>query len=176
MAAAAITAAAVIAACGSNSPNRPSSTGAATTTATPNGALAYARCMRAHGVPNFPDPTGGNNKRALVSALEHVSNSRAQAAATACISVNGGSPGTGQGATRARANTTAMLAFARCMRRHRFASFPDPTANGQLTHQMLANAGINLHQPALAQAADSCVRVTHGAITKTTVARFIAAQ
>ena len=76
MAAAAITAAAVIAACGSDSPNRPSSTGAATTTVTPNGALAYARCMRAHGVPNFPDPTGGNNKRAVISAMEHVSDSR----------------------------------------------------------------------------------------------------
>src|SRR5665213_2949165 len=27
--------------------------------ATGNGALAFARCMRAHGLPNFPDPTGG---------------------------------------------------------------------------------------------------------------------
>ena len=32
-----------------------SSTTAATTTT--SGALAYARCMRSHGVANFPDPT-----------------------------------------------------------------------------------------------------------------------
>jgi hypothetical protein len=176
MAAAAITAAAVITACGSNSPNRPGSTGAATTTATPNGALAYARCMRAHGVPNFPDPTGGNNKRAVISAMEHVSNSRAQTAQTACERVNGGTPGTSEGAPHDRANAAAILAFARCMRRYGFASFPDPTASGQLNHEMLATAGIDLHQPALVQSADTCVSVTHGAITKATVARFIAAQ
>jgi hypothetical protein len=41
---------------------------------------------------------------------------------------------------------------------------------------MLAKAGINLHQPALVQAADACVGVTHRLITKATVARFIAGQ
>ena len=59
-----------------------------------------------------------------------------------------------------------MLAFARCMRSHGFPSFPDPTSTGELTHEMLANAGINLHQPAVVQAADACVGVTHGVITK----------
>ena len=48
------------------------------------------------------------------------------------------------------------------MRSHGFPSFPDPTSSGQLTHEMLANAGINLHQPAVLQAADACVGVTHG--------------
>lgn len=35
---------------------------------------------------------------------------------------------------------------------------------------MLANAGINLHQPAALQAADACVSVTHGVLTKAAVA------
>jgi hypothetical protein len=39
---------------------------------------------------------------------------------------------------------------------------------------MLARARINLHQPAIAQAADDCVSVTHGVITRAMVARFIA--
>ena len=39
---------------------------------------------------------------------------------------------------------------------------------------MLANAGIDLHQPAVMQAADACVGVTHGFITKAAVARFVA--
>ena len=69
-----------------------------------------------------------------------------------------------------------MLAFARCLRSHGFANFPDPSSSGDLTHQMLANAGINLHQPAMLQAADACVSVTHGVITKTAVARFVAGQ
>jgi hypothetical protein len=149
-----------------------SSTTAATTT--PNGALAYARCMRSHGVTSFPDPTGGNNKPAVVSALQAVGNSQAQAAETACIHVNGGSPGTGQTAAQSQARTAALLGFARCLRSHGFPSFPDPTTSGQLTHEMVANAGINLHQPGLLQAGDACVSVTRGVITKAVVARFVA--
>jgi hypothetical protein len=45
-----------------------------------------------------------------------------------------------------------------------------------VTYEMLANAGINLRQPAALQAADACVSVTHGVITKATVARFVAGQ
>jgi hypothetical protein len=38
---------------------------------------------------------------------------------------------------------------------------------------MLAEAGINLHQPALLQAGDACVSVTHGVLTKADVARAV---
>jgi hypothetical protein len=69
-----------------------------------------------------------------------------------------------------------MLAFARCLRSHGFPDFPDPTSSGQLTHEMLATAGINLRQPALVPAADACVSVTHGLITKAAVARFVAGE
>src|ERR1700733_2624865 len=87
--------------CGGNS----SPAAVTATAATQNGALAYARCMRSNGVPNFPDPTGsgGANKTAIVSALKAVSNSRDQAAQTACIHVNGGSPGTGQSVAQGHA-------------------------------------------------------------------------
>ena len=156
-----------------------STTAATTATATTqNGALAYAHCMHSHGVPNFPDPTasGGNDKQAIVSALQAVGNSQAQAAQTACMHVNGGSPGTRQSATQSQARTAAMLAFARCLRSHGFPDFPDPSSSGQLTHEMVANAGINLHQPAVLEAGDACVSVTHGVITKAIVARFVAGQ
>jgi hypothetical protein len=154
-----------------------STTVATTTTATPNGALAYAHCMRSHGVTNFPDPATSeeNDKEAVVRALQGVSSSRAQAAQTACIHVNDGTPGTGQSAAQSQMHTAAMLAFARCLRTHGFPRFPDPTS-GQITHEMLAQAGIDLHQPAVLQAADACVSVTHGFITKTQVARFMAGQ
>jgi len=160
----------VAAGCGSGS----SKTAAKTTVATPSGALAYAHCMRSHGVTNFPDPTGGNNKQAVVNALQAVGNSKAQAAQTACMHVNGGSPGTGQSAPASQPRTATMLAFARCVRSHGFPRFPDPTSSGQLTHAMLANAGINLHQPAVLKAGDACASVTHGVITKAIVARFVA--
>jgi hypothetical protein len=73
-------------------------------------------------------------------------------------------------------STGPLLAFARCLRSHGFPKFPDPNRSGQLTHQMLAQAGIDLHEPALLQAADACTSVTHGVITKAAVARFVAGQ
>jgi hypothetical protein len=39
---------------------------------------------------------------------------------------------------------------------------------------MLASAGINVHQPAVVQAADACVGVTHGVVTRATIASFVA--
>lgn len=173
---AAIAAAAVIAACGSSSPT-PHSSGAATTSATFSGAVAYARCMRSHGVAGFPDPSssGANSKQGIVRALQQAGNSRAQAAQTACMHINAGSPGTGGGSgAPTQARTAAFLAFARCIRRHGLANFPDPSPSGELTQQMVTDAGINMQQPAVVQAADACVGVTHGLITKAIVARFIA--
>ena len=49
----------------------------------------------------------------------------------------------------------AFLTFARCIRSHRLPSFPDPTSSGELTHQMVANAGISMRQPAVLQAGDA---------------------
>jgi hypothetical protein len=135
--------------------------------------VAYAQCMRTHGVPNFPDPTSsGGSKEAVVSALKEVSNSQAEAAQTACqhLQPNGSQPTQAQFAQHLR----ALLAFARCMRTHDIPNFPDPTSSGQVTHEMLAHAGINLHQPAVLQAADACVSVTHGVLTRAAVARFAA--
>jgi hypothetical protein len=140
------------------------------------GLLAYASCMRAHGVPNFPDPAGdaGNEKEAVVSALRRVSNSQVKAAQTACLHLQprggGGQPTPAQLAQHLR----DLLAFAGCMRTHGIANFPDPTSSGQITHGMLAGAGVNLHQPGVLPAADACVSVTHGALTKAAVARFAA--
>ena len=62
------------------------------------------------------------------------------------------------------------------MRMHGILNFPDPTSSGQVTHEMLAKAGVSVHQPGVLQAADACVSVTHGALTKAAVARFAAGQ
>jgi hypothetical protein len=143
-------------------------------TATQSGALAYSGCMRSHGVPNFPDPAGGGaiTKEAAIKAFKEVSNSEVVAAQTACrhLQPNGGQLSPAQLTQR----LSDLLAFARCIRTHGVQSFPDPTSSGQLTHEMLSSAGIDLHQPAVLQAADACVGVTHGALTKAAVARFAA--
>jgi len=136
--------------------------------------VAYAQCMRTHGVPGFPDPpsSAGNTKEAVIRVFREVGRSQVVAAQTACqrLQPNGGQPDQAQIAQ----HIGDLLAFARCMRTHGIQNFPDPTSSGQVTHEMLAKAAVDVHQPAVLQAADTCVGVTHGLLTKAVVARFVA--
>jgi hypothetical protein len=175
LATAAIAAATVIAACGTNSASS-SSTGSHLTTAqirqAEQAAVSFAGCMRSHGVSNFPD-SPYQQKHLLSSSSAHAPAVQSAVAACSHLLLHGGqSPSP----PRSQGQTAAMLAFARCLRSHGFANFPDPTSSGDVTHQMLATAGINLQQPALVRTADACVGVTHGVITRALVARFVAGQ
>jgi hypothetical protein len=133
--------------------------------------LRFAACMRSHGVAGLPSPVGA--PAAFKHSLGNTSPTFTSAT-TACGHLLPGQENQTQGQAHTRQQTDAMLAFARCIRGHGFSRFPDPTGNGSLTHQMLAQAGIDLHQPAVVQAADACVSVTHGLLTRVDVARFIA--
>jgi hypothetical protein len=136
-------------------------------------AIHFTACMRAHRVPDFPDPTTSPRawKDALNPSTPH--SPAFLAAVAACQHLLPVGP-RNQSPAHSRTQIAAALAFARCMRSHGFPSMPDPTSTGDITHQMIAAAGIDLHQPALVQAADACVPVTHGYITKAAVARFVA--
>lgn len=179
----AITAVSLFAAgCGSS----PSSSAISSSPASSNGqptraqmqqdAINFSDCMRSHGVPSFPDPT--RDPRGFKESLDP---STAHSPAflsgyTACHHLLPGGGPRSQSDSHSQAQIAAALAFARCLRSHGFPSFPDPTSSGDLNHQMLANAGIDIHQPAVVRAADACVTVTHGYITKADVARFVAGQ
>jgi hypothetical protein len=140
------------------------STTAATTTTTQNGLLAFSQCMRSNGMPNFPDPqrfVGGNVKltihqfapsRAAMNACNHL------------LPTNGGS-GSQETAQQQRTKRADGLSFARCMRSHGVNRFPDPTAQGQLTVEMVQAQGIDLHSPAVLQAVRACLPASHGALT-----------
>ncbi len=174
--AAAIAAATLIAACGASAPassSAPSSAGGtqAQMQQAQRDAVRFAGCVRSHGVSNFPDPTSPQEFKSSFAANKSPA---LQSAATACRHLLRG-PGTrSQTAAQRQAQTAAALAFARCLRSHGFPRFPDPSSSGELSHEMLAAAGINVHQPAVVQAADACVGVTHGLITRAGVARFAA--
>ncbi len=138
--------------------------------------LAYSQCMHAQGVPDFPDPgpSGAIDKAKIIA----VGNSPAiNAASKTCAHVM---PSTGLGPANTGPSPQTRfadgLAFARCVRKHGFPTFPDPTRSGELTPQMITNAGINLHQPATLKAGDACVGASHGGITKAMVARAVAGQ
>jgi len=156
----------LVAGCG-----RGSSTTAATTAQ--NGLVAYSRCMRADGVSNFPDPnSSGEIPKNEVIPL--VNSPQFQTASKACLHLApNGSLGPRPATQPTRARTAAMLAFARCIRSHGFPTFPDPNSSGQLSPEMAAQAGINLHQPAVLQTAATCVSVTHGILTRADVARAL---
>lgn len=177
--AAAIAVGAVLAGCGSNSPSSSSSGGhpsQAQIQQDQQDAVRFVQCLRSHGVTNVPDPTPTSG-RAFKSAISGDEQSPAfQSAYAACHHLLPGGGPSSQSAAQTQANTAALLAFARCLRSHGFPNFPDPTSGGQITHQMIANAGINLHQPAVLQAGDACTSVTRGVITKAIVARFVAGQ
>ena len=102
------------AACGSGSP-----TGAGSAISQPpyQQALAYARCMRAHGDPGFPDP---NNQ----GLFPHPAGPQYQSASGACGHLLPSQPLT---AAQKQEHVTQALKFSACMRSHGIPSFPDPT-------------------------------------------------
>jgi hypothetical protein len=95
--------------------------------------VAYSQCMRAHGVPEFPEPVEGH---LLIRGAVHNGHRTAinpgsaqfQAAQKACgkLLPNGGVP---SAAEQAKVQESA-LKFSQCMRTHGVPNFPDPTFGG----------------------------------------------
>jgi hypothetical protein len=106
-----------IAACGSSS--KPSAPAGSTGTGQ---AIAYADCMRSHGVTGFPDPAPGGGF-ALPSTIDPQSPSY-QASQQACAKLE---PGPTGGPPKPSARARALdVEFSKCMRKHGLTDFPDP--------------------------------------------------
>ena len=124
--------------------------------------------MRSNGVPSFPDPTalrGGIPKPTIAASSESAS-PRFDAAMSACkhLLPNGGL-GSPQTAQQTRTQLADELSFARCMRSHGVSRFPDPTAQGELTVEMVQAQGIDVHSPAVLHVVQTCLPASHGALT-----------
>ena len=52
------------------------------------------------------------------------------------------------------------------MRSHGVARFPDPTAQGQLSVEMVQAQGIDVHSPAVLHVVQACLPASHGALTR----------
>lgn len=165
LAAAAVVSAAVIAGCGGSSGSPAAATpdggtrAISTTASAAQSGLAFSNCMRANGVPNFPD-LGSNGMRIAGSG---------QAISVNGVSLNGpayqtarvkcqkylprhtaASPSPQQQAQQ----RASGLKFARCMRSHGVPSYPDPKYyNGG---QQVYLPGINPYAPAFQTAAKAC--------------------
>jgi hypothetical protein len=153
-----------------------SSTNASTTT-TPNqqsALVAFSRCMRSHGAPNFPDPqrfVGGNVKL----TIHGLGNSpQLQSALNACNGLLPNGPGGSQEtAAQQRTRLEDERSFAACMRSHGVSRFPDPTAQGELTVEMVQAQGIDVHSPQVLRVVQKCLPASHGALTPAMVRRAI---
>jgi len=134
---------AVLAAACNGSPSSTSSGGTPNARGSTNSPslVAYSRCMRSHGVPNFPDPTSSGQVPKTDAQLLGVSSPQLQAARTACqhLLPTGGSLQQQEHQCMQNSDCSpalvqqmlnADLKLARCMRSHGVPNFPDPTNGG----------------------------------------------
>ena len=169
----AIAAAGLIAGCGSGSPSGSADFNHHGPKNPVAAALAFAHCIQQHGVPNFPDPVvhstagGGSISQAVPGGVG--TSPAFNGAMKACRYL---APGPGS-SSHEGPGKLVLLAFAQCLRSRGISGFPDPNAQGQLSRQMIAAAGVDIHSPALFTAAKSCLSVTHGAITVADLERAI---
>jgi len=154
--------------CGGGSSTGVASAGSATTTSThpPTGAfVAFSHCMRAHGMPAFPDPQAfpDGSVKLTIQRLG-TGNPRFRTAMSACSHLlpdGGGADSVAQ----TRKELADELSFARCMRSRGVSRFPDPRAQGGLTVEMVQAQGIDVHSPAVLRVVQACLPASHGALT-----------
>jgi hypothetical protein len=128
-------------------------------------ALAFAKCMRSNGVPQFPAPDAqGNFNTTQIEALEN-NNSQADNAIHQCRSVL---PNAGTGLTVEQIQTIqqqnlrSAVKAADCMRAHGITNFPDPAGTTQasgVNWQPLISAiqaGLSLNTPSYQAAFMAC--------------------
>jgi len=167
--AAALSAGVVLVACGSSY-----SGNAGTTPSKRDAMLAFAQCVRSHGVPSFPDP-GGNGRGGLAiqqsdragsgASLKvngvSVSSPAFQNAMNSCRSKlpNGGHPPPLSASQR-----LAMLKFSQCMRAHGLSNFPDPTfgGGGGVRIGLAGASGLDPSSPAFQAAQRACGSLQKG--------------
>jgi hypothetical protein len=115
-------------------------------------AVAFSRCMRAHGVPDFPDPARGGGVPKVTPQQAGVSNARFQAAQRACARLLRPSP------AQAPRIMAGLLGFARCMRSHGLPTWPDP-ATDRSGQPVFDIPGLDPDSPRVSRAADACTHL-----------------
>jgi len=129
-----------------------SSSNASAASAEQHGQLAFASCMRSHGVPKYPDPTPSGLVKESLQQLG-VSSSRFQSASSDCnhLLPNGGS---GPSPAQVQQVRALALEFSECVRSHGVPNFPDPGSDGRIPDP--ASVGINQGSPKFEAANEAC--------------------
>lgn len=151
----------------SSGPSSGSSASQGSSTSPDSQAVAYSACVRAHGVPNFPDPkvtTHGNEVSVAIAINPAISgNPNFQSAQQACRKLlPGGGPGEGSNHQISPQEQSQYLKAAACIRSHGIPNFPDPTFSGGGVH--VSQKGINLHSPQARAAEEACQSLIPGGL------------
>jgi len=118
--------------------------------------VAYSRCMRSHGIPNFPDPnSSGQIPKEEILQLG-VSTSVLQTAQRACQRLW---PYQAPTLAQQRQQLTDDLTFARCMRSHGVPNFPDPTTSDGRVEFVISVSRVGMSLPQLLGKAHECQHV-----------------
>jgi hypothetical protein len=140
----------LVAACGGSPSSAGSSTAGGTTSSQ---LLAFARCVRSHGVANYPDPNSAGKLPTATPQQLGVSSSEYQAAESACQhALPNGDGGPTQAQVQQYRNT--MLLYARCMRSHGLSNFPEPDSRGHL--DIGPGTDVPVNTPQFQRAFESC--------------------
>ncbi len=146
---------ATLAACGGSPPagsGAPKSGAPATSATTSTGKeLAFARCVRIHGVPNYPDPGSGGQVVKETAQQLGVSNSRLQTAMNSCEHLLPNTGNVDDDPAALHKWWSQMQHFAQCMHARGVPNWPGPTSYPQDPVRPTFNlhaAGIGFHQGA----------------------------
>ena len=105
--------------------------------------IAYAACMRSHGLSAFPDPTESSHHVGFPKNPYDEKSHTYVAANTACkhlLPYNGGFPSGAQLA----AIETGLLKYTKCMRANGVPDFPEPTISSHaIGFNLSGAAGVN---------------------------------
>jgi hypothetical protein len=122
-------------------------------------AVAYSRCMRSHGIPNYPDPDSSGQIPKKTGQQLGISDSEYRAATGACADLI---PNNGPGSpAQQRQQLTDDLKFAQCMRSHGLPNFPDPTSSDGRVEFVISVSrdGFDPHSPQILAKAHECQHV-----------------
>lgn len=126
-------------------------------------ALAYSKCMREHGVTNYPDPQVDSRGAVQMGVPDGIdpNSPTFQSAQSACQSKLFQSEGDTAGARTFDA--TKVAPWAKCIRAHGMPNFPDPRVQGDTIVIDASAAGISgRDDPRFTKATQACYSIRPG--------------
>lgn len=115
--------------------------------------LAYAKCMRAHGVTEFPDPERSNGGIRMKVDKKIMQNPKFTSASQACRSLQ---PGNGDNGGGGKVDATKIGPWAQCIRDNGVPNFADPKNKGNALEIDFTGTGVDPQSPAFEKALRAC--------------------